>query len=70
MPYKGDGYQFSIRVPRKLWEKIELLFEFKQQSHLSKNDKVLTLLQERLRDIKNNDELDKSKGGQQVVEAE
>ena len=48
MPYKGDGHQFSIRIPKETWQAIEALFAARQQSHLSKNDKVLTLLKESL----------------------
>ena len=62
MPYKGDGQQFSIRIPRELWDKIEKSFSYRNQSHLSKNDKILTLLQEAL----NSAEM--TKGGQQVAE--
>jgi hypothetical protein len=51
MPYRGSGFQFSIRVPRELWERIEAHFAQRNQSHLAKNDMVLTLLKERLRQI-------------------
>ena len=51
MPYKGDGHQFSVRIPRETWRAIEALFAARKQSHLSKNDKVLTLLNERLGDF-------------------
>lgn len=48
MPYTGDGHQFSIRIPKDTWKRIEKLFEKRSQSHLSKNDKILTMLNERL----------------------
>ena len=48
MPYTGDGTQFSIRIPKETWAEIEALFVVRNQSHLSKNDMVLTLLKERL----------------------
>ena len=44
MPYKGNGTEFSIRVPDDLWRQIEEVFIDRGQSHLSKNDKVLTLI--------------------------
>ena len=44
MPYKGNGSEFSIRVPDDLWRQIEEVFTNSGQSHLSKNDKVLTLI--------------------------
>ena len=44
MPYKGNGKEFSIRVPDDLWAQIEEIFANSGQSHLSKNDKVLSIL--------------------------
>ena len=48
MPYKGDGEQFSIRVPRDLILRIQQHFAGRNQNHLTKNAKMLTLLQDGL----------------------
>jgi len=48
MPYKGDGQEFSIRTSTNLWQRIERHFADRNQSHLTKNAKVLTLLQDGL----------------------
>jgi len=48
MPYKGDGQEFSIRTPNDLWQRIERHFALRNQSHLTKNAKVLTLLKDGL----------------------
>ena len=54
MPYKGDGHQFSVRIPKEIWKRVEQYFEAREQAHLSKNAMVLTLLRERLRNIEEN----------------
>lgn len=56
MAYKGNGTEFSIRVPKDLWTQIEEVFENSGQSHLSKNDKVLSLIKASL----NKYQIDKS----------
>ena len=48
MAYKGNGTEFSIRVPDDIWEKVEKVFVDRDQPHLSKNDKVLTLMRQAL----------------------
>ena len=48
MAYKGNGTEFSIRVPDDVWQNVEAVFASRDQSHISKNDKVLTLIKESL----------------------
>jgi len=48
MAYKGNGTEFSIRVPDDVWQRVEAVFASRDQSHISKNDKVLTLIKESL----------------------
>lgn len=57
MPYKGDGKEFSIRIPSDLFERLESIKNANiEYSHLSRNAFLITLLKKQVLQYSNESE--------------